>query len=198
MRTKLSIAATPLRQVMSKSIQRALREHAVPERYSKSPLDLRMSPVVRRANVENYTPTKRYANRLANASDDTCTPETQTKNRIRRSIELRSGSSLETVYETAKTADIADECDNEINMQNESSSKGKTLATTSKSDAADVTAHLTLMETPVGGSGNGGGLHHGNDDVNGNSNVDVWYTPSENISIKSVDKPDVIVTYYVV
>lgn len=46
----MPIAATPLRHVLSKSIQRAIREHGVAS--PTSPLDLRLSPVIRRTNSD--------------------------------------------------------------------------------------------------------------------------------------------------
>lgn len=54
-RKKLPIEATPLRQIMSKSIQRAIREHAVDSSSpdpQRSPMDLRSSPVIRRCNSD--------------------------------------------------------------------------------------------------------------------------------------------------
>lgn len=52
-RKKLPIEATPLRQIMSKSIQRALREHAgASPDPQRSPMDLRSSPAIRRCNSD--------------------------------------------------------------------------------------------------------------------------------------------------
>lgn len=49
-RNKMPAAVTPLRHVLSKSIQRAIREHGVAS--PTSPLDLRLSPVIRRSNSD--------------------------------------------------------------------------------------------------------------------------------------------------
>lgn len=191
----MPIAATPLRQVMSKSIQRAIREHVVPDRYTKSPLDLRMSPVVRRAGVGLHSPSQRSANKFAKAIEESYTPEKLPSNRKRRSIELRSGSMLETVYETAKAADIADDCENqnETNDQIESSSKEKTIGTSESNTAGEI-ANLPMAVTPVGGST----IHanNRNDKTDDHENVvDVWYTPCENIPIKRDEHPEVIEPY---
>lgn len=49
-RNKVAVSATPLRQVLSKSLHRALREQIAGS--PTSPLDLRMSPVIRRTNSD--------------------------------------------------------------------------------------------------------------------------------------------------
>lgn len=194
-RAKMPIAATPLRQVMSKSIQRAIREH---DRYTKSPLDLRMSPVVRRSCMENRSPSKRYTNKFTKTTDEIFTPETIVTNRKRRSIELRSGSILETVYETAKATDIADECENSNDADNlrESCAKDKALATSRSNEAVnanDAAANFPITETPVLAAQLNANNTNDNDD--GHENGDVWYTPCENIPIREIDKPEVIERY---
>lgn len=191
-RAKMPIAATPLRQVMSKSIQRAIRD--TQNRYSKSPLDLRMSPVVRRSCMENLSPSKRYTNKFPKAIDESFTPEKIVTNRKRRSIELRSGSILETVYETAKASDITDECENSNDANNlrELSAKDKTLATSRSNESANANdaSNFPITETPVLGAMLNANNANGNDasyEIG-----DVWYTPCENIPIKEIDKPEVI------
>lgn len=57
-RNKGAIAATPLRQVLSKSLHRALREQMAAS--PTSPLDLRLSPVIRRTNSDPTQQTHRY------------------------------------------------------------------------------------------------------------------------------------------
>lgn len=184
----MPIAATPLRQVMSKSIQRALREHGGAERYTKSPLDLRMSPVVRRSSIETHSPSKRISDKLSKMmSDEDRTPEMAAINRKRRSIELRSGSVLETVYETVKTTDTADDNQNEPNNRIESSPKERTLAT-SKPNAIGEPVNFPITETPVGGA-----IGHAiNTNDEGHDTLDVWYTPCEIIPTKPLEKPEVI------
>lgn len=93
-------------------------------------------------------------------------------NRKRRSIELRSGSVLETVYETAKLTEIADDAETNQNALNESTSKEETPVA-SKSNADSKTADLP--RTP-------------NDCDDDDENTDVWYTPREN---KMIDKTEV-------
>lgn len=183
----MPIAATPLRQVMSKSIQRAIREHVGTERYTKSPLDLRMSPVVRRSSIENHSPSKRISDKLTKVMmDENRTPEMAKSNRKRRSIELRSGSVLETVYETAKATDIADDCENQNDTNNriEAYPKEKTVAT-NKSNAIGESVNFLSTETPVGGAINT------NDNDDGHEYVDVWYTPCE-IPMKKIENSEVI------
>lgn len=186
---KKAVAATPLRQVMSKSIQRALREQ-----YTKSPLDLRMSPAVRRSSIENHSPPKQNFNKSAKAIDEISTPEMIVPIRKRRSIELRSGSILETVYETVKATDIADDCENrnETNVLNESPANEKTIAQ-GKSNAADevAAANTSLEETPMSGRAQYANIRNDN----GLENVDVWYTPCENIPINPIEKTKTIETY---
>lgn len=159
-RAKLPIAATPLRQVMSKSIQRAIREHVAYERFSpKSPLDLRLSPVIRRQSIESSNTInpqlkqlfkENVENQNADLSEDMASTPFEIK-----------GCTLETVYETAKNSEQFDECDNqnEINKEIELSVKQLTHS------------NLMIDETPISRITN--------------STNDIWYTPNENLPTQS-------------
>lgn len=173
---------------MSKSIQRAIREHVAPDQYTMSPLDLRMSPVVRRSTIDKRpSPSERNSNRLSRTVDESRTPEMAATNRKRRSIELRSGSILETVYEMARTTDTGDE-ENQNQKETDyllgSPSKEKALAA-SKSNASSDSANLPITETPAGAA-----KSHANENDDHES-LDVWYTPCESIPTKPIDNTEV-------
>lgn len=174
-RTKLAMIVTPLRQVMSKSIQRALREHVtVADNHTTSPLDLRMSPVVRRSDIENSSPFKRSAIKAIKSTEE-ITPELIATQRKRRSVERRrSGSMLETVYELAKATSIADECENqnETNALIEAGTK-ENVDPSHKSNESDGSSDLPMAETSINISVMAVNLNGTPD------KLDVWFTPSQ-------------------
>lgn len=162
----MALAATPLRQVMSKTIQRAIRKHVEnSDLYKRSPLDLRMSPAVRRSGGET--------------SDENRTPEHPIMNRKRRSIELRSASTLETVYETAKGTDIANDDDEHRNPSNVIKKNASLKGETPETDKMSADGNTYLLATPADSISrvNSGAIE-------GHEHSDVWYTPLENIETK--------------
>lgn len=167
-RTKLPIAATPLRQVMSKSIQRAIREHI--GNSPRSPLDLRMSPVVRRTDSDRLSSPYRLrtARKEAQPADENRTPIGSSTRR--RSSELRSASGLETVYETAQHADASENCDADDNVNRIESER--------KMPTSGPDVDREMKATPMASD---------RTDENESTNNEVWYTPCESAPSETQD-----------
>lgn len=155
----MPIAATPLRQVMSKSIQRAIREHVTNS--PKSPLDLRISPVVRRNGGKINR--KDFKN-----IDENRTPKSNSKTK-RNSIEMRSTSVLETVYETAQNSEVINNCD----IENNKNKRIDNIEKVTNSNSIHEIKVTPLTNIPL--------------EENENTNNDVWYTPNENMPNEAKD-----------
>lgn len=212
-RAKLPLAATPLRQVMSKSIQRAIREHAAVVnvtgagaigRYSPiSPLDLRMSPVIRRYQRETLKQQQRLHQQKSSSPDTPDSGHESVKTPL--SVEeiptkkpLSSGSrrksdhftDLETVYESTKNTEATkDECDNQ-NEINKHLEVNRISTNYSNEIIIKYSSHDTyeIKETPVGRNSTN---TDGNLIVNDASASEVWYTPNEVMPVKDADTEEV-------
>lgn len=175
-KTKLATAVTPLRQVMSKSIQRAIREHGPSELLSpKSPLDLRMSPALRRF----ATSFKASDTELSEESG--IGVEIIKRNNRRSSLELKNP--LETVYETVNGHDSMLESASETHRNDCKTNNLPTSHFSQHQDASDEATPLTS-----------GRKYNASNKVYDDAIAEVWYTPSENFD-KAVPKSEVNMPY---
>lgn len=183
LRTKLSSTATPLRQVMSKSIQRAILEHA--SNSPKSPLDLRMSPVIRRTDFDKISSPKRHS--MKYQRDENTTPERSAVKR--RSIEMKTSSMLETVYESARST--IDDVREGNNVNIEAVIIETTEAKQSKNTINNsIEQKVSFETTPIFIGNVGSAITNDNDDdACVNSETDIWYTPSEAMPTMGMEKP---------
>ena len=114
---KRKSAVTPLRQVMSMSIQRAIREHGQMSGIvssPKSPLDLRLSPVIRRSQSDPSP--QKFSQTPSLAPPSPGRYMASVRGKIERSMSAKDankqkGYLLETVYETAKTYEASPKAD---------------------------------------------------------------------------------------
>lgn len=176
-RSKHPLAVTPLRQVMSKSIQRAIREQIGTDTQlsPKSPLDLRSSPVIRRssANKENTKQTP------VQTSDHVT--ETNVQHKRLSSASMTSVSILETVYEQVN-ADV---------VHNKSQTSAKQTSLKERAiDCEEISVQKqqidVTIETPAI-------VKKFSEEKNNNNDFskEVWYTPAESLIAPIIESQEV-------